>query len=176
MDVDETLLGSLRPLSGRTAVRFERTYRTTATDLWSAVTDPARVGRWLAPLSGDLQPGGGWRLDFGDDESSGTVLRCQPPHLLEVSWDFPGEPTSRVTVQVAPGATAEGGPSSHLVLEHVLLPGAQAAGYGAGWHAHLDGLAAELQDGPPAAWDEVFAAVLPRYRSRAAGTTGAHGS
>ena len=51
-----------------------------------------------------------------------------------------------------------------LVLDHRQLPPNQAAGYGAGWQAHLDGLAGlDL-----AGWDARFAEFLPGYREQLA--------
>ena len=34
-----------------------RTYPTDVDDLWDAVTDPARIARWFAPVTGDLRLG-----------------------------------------------------------------------------------------------------------------------
>ena len=58
---DNDLLGALRADGSRAAVRFERTYATTCEDLWSAVTEPERLARWFAPVSGDLAVGGATR-------------------------------------------------------------------------------------------------------------------
>jgi hypothetical protein len=51
-------------------------------------------------------------------------------------------------------------------LEHVALGIDHAAGYAAGWHAHLDALRDELEGGS-GSWDERFADVLPSYRQAA---------
>jgi uncharacterized protein YndB with AHSA1/START domain len=156
------LEGALRPDGDRLAVRFERRYCTAAADLWQAVTDPARLARWFAPVSGDLRVGGSYRVDFGEDQvATGTVRECTPPHAFRATWDFPGEPTSLVSVRVE--AVAGG---SLLVLEHTRLPLDQGAGYGAGWHAYLDALGADLGGGEPPDWEARFAALVGAYRAR----------
>ncbi|GAB2683465.1 SRPBCC family protein [Thalassiella azotivora] len=159
------LPGALRLDRDGHAVRFERRYATTAEDLWSALTEPDRLARWLAPVTGELAAGGRYRVDFGGgDEATGVVQECRPPHLLVVSWDFPGEPTSRVVVELAAAAAGAG---TVLVLDHSRLPADQAVGYGAGWHAYLDGLGDHLTGAAAGDWDARFTALLPAYRDRA---------
>jgi uncharacterized protein YndB with AHSA1/START domain len=154
-----TLQGALRPDADRVAVRFERRYPATATEVWSAVTDPERISRWLAPTT--LLEDGRYRIDFSDGYATvGEVVECDPPRSLVVTWDFPDEPTSRVAVEVLPD-----GDGSLLVLDHTRLPLNQGAGYGAGWEAHLAGLEAQLAGQIPPDWDERFGALLPAYLS-----------
>ena len=158
-----TLQGALRPDADRLAVRFERRYPATPAEVWSAITEPGRVGRWLAPAT--LLGDGRYRLDFGDDHvTTGEVETCDPPHALVVSWDFEGEPASRVSVEVRPE-----GDGSVLVLDHTRLPQDQGAGYGAGWEAHLATLEAQLSGASSPDWDERFGAMLPAYRAALAG-------
>lgn len=160
---DTLLDGLLRRDGDRLAVRFERRYATPAADLWDALTAPDRVARWLAALTVDARVGGAYRLDFAPDQTTrGTVLVCEPPRHLRVTWEFTGEPESVVDVVLTP----DGDDAVALVLDHTRLPVDQGAGYGAGWHAHLDGLHA-LTGGPETAWDSVFGEVLPRYRAQA---------
>lgn len=158
-----TLQGALRPDADRLAVRFERRYPATPAEVWSAVTEPDRVSRWLAPTT--LHEDGRYRLDFGDGHQTvGEVVTCDPPRALVVSWDFPGEPASRVAVEVRPD-----GDGAVLVLDHTRLPQDQGAGYGAGWEAHLSTLEAQLRGTPARDWGEHFAALLPAYRDALAG-------
>jgi uncharacterized protein YndB with AHSA1/START domain len=157
-----TLRGALRLDGDRLAVRFERRYAASPAEVWSAVTEPGRIGRWLAPTS--LLGDGRYRIDFGGgQETTGTIEVCDPPHALVVTWDFPGEPPSRVSVGITPD-----GDGAVLVLDHARLPQEQGVGYGAGWEAYLDRLAAELTGGAPPGWDDRFTELLPAYRSAAA--------
>ncbi len=153
-----TLQGALRPDADRLAVRFERRYAATPAEVWDAVTEPERIGRWLAPVTmlGDRH----YRLDFGDDHATvGEVVTCDPPHSLTVTWEFTGEPASRVALEVRAD-----GDGAVLVLDHTRLPNDQGAEYGAGWEAHLATLEAQLTGAAPPDWDERFSTLRPAYR------------
>jgi uncharacterized protein YndB with AHSA1/START domain len=161
-----SLRGALRPDADRLAVRFERRYPATPAEVWSAVTEPERIARWLAPTT--LLDDRRYRIDFGDDQrTTGEIVRCDPPRSLLVTWDFAGEPTSRVSLHVRPD-----GDGAVLVLDHARLPRNQGAGYGAGWEAYLARLEAELSEAAPPDWDERFAALLPAYRAAAGALPG----
>lgn len=41
--------GDLRADGARRGVRFERLYKATAEELWSALTRPEQLARWLTP-------------------------------------------------------------------------------------------------------------------------------
>lgn len=62
---------------------FTRSYETTVEDLWDACTDPERLRRWYAPVSGDLRVGG--TFEQVNMVGSGTILACDAPHLLKLS-------------------------------------------------------------------------------------------
>ncbi|HEX5533700.1 MAG TPA: SRPBCC domain-containing protein [Actinomycetales bacterium] len=178
-----TIDGVLRLEADAVAVRFERHYATDVADLWSAITKPARLARWFETVEaadGGLCEGGGYRIDWGEGGiTEGAIERCRPPHELQVTWTFPGEPTSLLVVQLRPasgGADAVEGdePGAVLVIDHSRLPATQAAGYGAGWHAYLDRLAAEgVASGSDDAasphggfdWDQRWSELMPAYRA-----------
>ncbi|WP_312179694.1 SRPBCC domain-containing protein [Arthrobacter sp.] len=52
-------------------------------EVWNALTDPARIGAYFAEPQGDFRRGGDYELP---GFSRGTILRCDPPRLLTVSW------------------------------------------------------------------------------------------
>jgi Activator of Hsp90 ATPase homolog 1-like protein len=56
------ILGSLRSAGGAGIVRIEDRYDTGIDDLWSALTDPRRLAGWYGEVTGDLRPGGEFRL------------------------------------------------------------------------------------------------------------------
>jgi uncharacterized protein YndB with AHSA1/START domain len=150
-----TDLGTVAPDGERRRLRFERFYDAPPEELWSALTEPERLARWLAP--GEI--GETVRLEFEDDNVvTGRVLAFEPPRVLEYEWHYPGEDESVVRFELSP---AESG-GTVLVLEHRLLNEAQSIGYAAGWHAHLDVL-----DGAPS-WNERFEELLPRYSEASA--------
>src|SRR6266581_7341804 len=79
------ILGSLRSADGKGVVRVEDRFDTDIDDLWSALTDPARLARWLGEFEGDLRLGGEFRARFFASgwEGTGRVDVCEPPrHLL----------------------------------------------------------------------------------------------
>lgn len=163
----EDLVAVLRGDPDGPALRVEQVLATSADDLWEAITSPERLGRWMADttLDGDPQVGVRYRIDFGDGaETTGTVTRCEPPRVLEVTWELEGEPDSLVRVEVSAEGSAAG-ERARLVLDHRRLPVNQVHGHAAGWQAHLATLAAQLLGAEPPSWDGTFARVLPAYRA-----------
>lgn len=159
--------GALRADGERRSIHFERRYDTNAEDLWSAISDPSRLARWFARVEGDLSSGGSFEILFDDDDpdqrTQGRIQVCSPPRQLEVTWEFRGEADSVLTVELRPEGAA-----TRLVLDHRRLPDREAAGYGAGWHLHLDALEAHVAGSDMPAWDQRYPELLPAYREQAA--------
>ncbi|MET0788625.1 MAG: SRPBCC family protein [Cellulomonas sp.] len=157
--------GVLTPGEVGVTVRFERRYATTTADLWSCVTEPDRLRRWLGPVYGDLRAGGRYELRMGDDVAGspqnavGEVLECDAPRRLVLTWEFPGEEATSIVVTLADD---DGG--ALLVLEHLDLSESAARGYGGGWHASLDQLDDYAAGRPVRPWEQLFDAALPHYR------------
>jgi uncharacterized protein YndB with AHSA1/START domain len=159
--------GQLRAEGDRSGVRFERRYDATPEELWSALTEPERLGRWLADVAElELRVGGRFHLRWsesdGTQRTDGSVLALEPGRLLELNWTYPDEPDSTVRFELRPD-----GDGTILVLDHRGLPPAAIAGYGAGWHSHLDSLAAHLVGGE-ADWSARFQELGPAYEREAA--------
>ena len=77
----------------------------------------------------DLRIGGSIDLDFGEPGlAGGPILDLIVERAVEFEWHFPGEKPSVVRFELTP---ENGG--TRFTLNHRLLPGDQAAGYGAGW-------------------------------------------
>ena len=118
------ILGSLRSADGAGVVRIEDRYDTGIDDLWSALTDPSRLARWYGQVSGDLRPGGEFRLFIESDDWDGTgrVAACEAPRRLAVttretdeSWrKGRGAPPYDETIEAT--LTADGG-QTILVIE-----------------------------------------------------------
>ncbi len=95
----QELVAVLRGGPAGSALRVEQVFATTASDLWEAMTSPTRIGRWMATttLDGDPAVGTRFRIDVGAGaETTGAVTRCEPPRLLEVTWELAGEPDRRL--------------------------------------------------------------------------------
>src|SRR6266511_2497717 len=81
------ILGSMRRVDEhRGAVRVEDVYNTDIDDLWSAVTDPDRLRRWIATVEGDFKVGGIVQTLFTSTwEGPGRIDVCDPPNRLVVT-------------------------------------------------------------------------------------------
>lgn len=110
------------------SVQMTRRYQAAIDDVWSALTDPARVERWFFPLHGDLHAGGTFQLE---GNAGGDILECEPPQLLKVTY---GGPTSLVHLRLS----QDGDNETVLDLEHTVpiemaQSGAGALYVGPGW-------------------------------------------
>ena len=159
------ILGSLRSADGAGVLRIEDRYNTHIDDLWSALTDPGRLARWIAEVEGDLRVGGQFRARFTSGwEGTGHVEACEPPRRLRVltrGADEPGEEVLEATL------TADGD-QTVLFIEARGLPMEYLAAHGAGWQVHLEDLAAHLAGRErcdiKARWSE----LIPSYQDLAA--------
>jgi uncharacterized protein YndB with AHSA1/START domain len=156
-------LGRLLEDGDRRTVRFERRLEASVEEVWDALVDPERLRRWLAEASVDAREGGSVELRFTDETGgrvSGTIRVFDPPRTLEYEWRFEGERDSVVRFELR---ASDGG--TELTLVHRRLGADAAAGYSAGWHAHLDLLAEALAGDVRTDWQERFEALLPAYVS-----------
>ncbi|MEO8261810.1 MAG: SRPBCC family protein [Pseudolysinimonas sp.] len=145
---DSKLLGELREEDGLGVVRVEDVYSTHIDDLWSAITQPDRLKRWIADVVGDLRVGGEFRATFTSHWSgSGIVEVCDAPNLLRVRTWLPGEDATVMEAQL----TAEGD-GTRLVIEERGLPLGEYADHGAGWQVHAEDLHAHLEGREPSDW------------------------
>ena len=155
-------------LEGAThTLRFERLLRFSPEETWAALTEPARLGEWLAEAEVAPGPNGSVTLDFGEGgKESGRITAWDPPQLLAYEWNFVGETPSHVRFELA---SVDEGSATRLTLEHTRLAADISPNYGAGWHAHLDQLEGHLEGDVPD-WGELFAELQPRYAEIAAAT------
>lgn len=124
------------------AVIASTVYATDAADLWDALTSPARLARWFAPVSGDLRLGGRFQVE---GNASGTITECVSPHRIAATWEFGGGLT---WIEIALTAEEKG---TRLELQHIapLSPHWEMFGPGAvgvGWDLGFMGLARHLAE------------------------------
>ncbi len=127
------------------SVTISQAYDTDVEDLWDACTNPERLPRWFAPVSGELRLGGRYQIE---GNAAGTVERCDPPKEFSATWEYGGE-VSWIEVRLSPDA--DGG--ARFELEHIAHvdderwaefgPGAVGLGY----DMALTGLATHLRSG-----------------------------
>ena len=169
------ILGSLRSADGKGIARIEDRYDTDIDDLWSALTDPARLARWHGQVEGDLRPGGEFRLylEADDLEATGRVEACEPPRRLLVTTRETDESYLRGN-GVPPfdesleATLTPDGDQTILVIEVKGMPLDKVAFYGAGWQIHAENLAAYIagreRGDTEARWND----LVPPYQDLAA--------
>jgi uncharacterized protein YndB with AHSA1/START domain len=143
---------------------FTRSYETTIDDLWDACTDPERLKRWYAPVTGDFRVGGSFeQVNMG----SGTILACEAPTLLKLSL---GGGADEIEVRLSPGAD-EG--TTTLELQHATTLDSHNIGgqmydaifcMGGGYYPRLYALDLYLRGELPDDYDSAAFHLIPELR------------
>ena len=141
-----TVTGTMTALDDeRGSVRVEDVYDTDIHDLWQACTDPERLARWIARVSGDLREGGTVECVFTSTWTGPARIDvCDAPHHLRLTQ----EPGTDDETELEAWLTTEGS-RTRLVVEERGLPRGALHFYGAGWQTHLEDLGRALADGGP---------------------------
>lgn len=156
-------------VSAADTVRIERMLPGPVERLWQYLVDPERRALWLA--SGDMLQRAGDRVEFvfrnsglsePDDKApekyaavsdearmQASVILCEPPRLLSMTWGSPSGEDSEVCFELIPRDE-----QVLLVVTHSRLPDRdEMLSVASGWHTHLEILAARLQGvTPPSFW------------------------
>jgi uncharacterized protein YndB with AHSA1/START domain len=142
MTSDNRIVGTLRTVNGKGVVRMEDRFDTGIDDLWSALTDPTRLARWLGEFDGDLRLGGEFKARFfaSEWEGAGKVEVCDPPRRLVVSTTD----ASSTDEHIIEATLSADGDRTVLILEERGMPVNLLAAYGAGIQIHVEDLAAHL--------------------------------
>ncbi len=159
------ILGSLRSADGKGVVRMEDRFDTDIDDVWSALTDPRRLARWLGEFEGDLRLGGEYRARFYSSgwEGNGRVEVCEPPRrLLVINAEEDRDE------HVIEATLAADGDHTILVLEERGMPVNLLAAYGAGIQVHVEDLAAHLAGRERCDADARWTELQPAYEELAA--------
>ena len=154
-----TTTGTMRALDEKKgAVRVEDVYETDIHDLWQACTEPDRLGRWIAEVSGDLRVGSRIQAAFTSTWTGSILIEvCEAPRHLLLTM----EPGTEDECQIEAWLT-EDGPRTRLVVEERGLPVDHLPGHGAGWQAHLEDLGRSLA-GERSNWRERWTQLTPVY-------------
>jgi len=169
---DRRILGSLRSAEGKGSVRIEDRLDADVDEVWSALTAPPRLARWLGEVEGDLRPGGEFRAHFFASgwEGTGRVEVCEPPQRLLVLTRDADEPDATDEHAIEVTLTADGD-RTVLAWEEREMPVNLLPAYGAGVQVHVEDLAAHLAGrercDAAARIDELF----PAYRELASGVS-----
>jgi uncharacterized protein YndB with AHSA1/START domain len=141
--------GQLPAGAGR-AIRLQRDYDAPIDEVWDALSNPERIGRWFLPVSGDYRVGGRYQLE---GNAGGEIIACERPHRLKVTWTY-GEVTSDADISEVEVrlSTIDGG-ATRFELEHTaIVPDEMWSEYGPGsvgigWDHALHGLGVHLGGG-----------------------------
>ena len=149
---------------GRQRLEFRRSWPDPIEDVWSALTEPERLARWIGVYDGERAVGGRgtFAMTHEEGESVGepmTIVECDPPRRLVIEWVQQDADAWQVDLDL----WQEG---DRTVLRFVQFYGAGAdvTDFLLGWHWYLDKLGAEVGGAPaPADWDTFLAEVGPAY-------------
>jgi uncharacterized protein YndB with AHSA1/START domain len=151
-------------------IRFDRTYPVPIETAWDYLTRRDLLELWLADAVIEPRVGGRVDLQFAEDpcrdekacHSMGTVLEWNPPTRLSYTWQEEHangpEDATFVIFELAP---VEGG--TQLNLTHKRLVADKRYLYGAGWHAHLEVMAARIAGSAPGVFSILFNEILAVY-------------
>ena len=148
-------LGSIsRTYDGRVALRFERGFPHSPERVLSVLTESEYLDAWFpASVDWDLTPGAQLQFRTTGEQvrrfdlpaghtASGSVLVVHPGRILELMWD-----SDILHWELAP----DGSGGCWLTLTHTTDTEDDAYAHGAGWHAGLEVVEAQL-DGRPIDW------------------------
>jgi uncharacterized protein YndB with AHSA1/START domain len=134
------------PAGDGKTIRLQRDYEAPIDDVWDALTNPERIGRWFLPISGDYRLGGRYQFE---GNAGGEILECDRPDRLKVTWVYGdgAADASEVEIRLSP----VGADATRLEFEHTAVvpeefwtqygPGA----VGVGWDMGLLGLSLHLR-------------------------------
>ena len=165
MSVDERYGVVTEEPGGARRLQFRRSWPDPIEDVWSALTEPQRLARWIGTYDGERGVGGAGTFRMTHEETAGdepageamTIVECDPPRRLVVEWTAEQHWRVDLDLSVEDGRTV-------LSFSQVFAPGTDVGDYAAGWHWYLDKFEAELVGRPqPADWDTFLAEVGPGY-------------
>ena len=129
----------LTTAEGRSAVVVRHRFPHPPQHVWRGITETDSLAAWF-PGAAEIEPRIGGTVRYpgaeGTDAGHGTVLACDPPHLLAFTWD-----TDTLTFTLEAD-----GDGTVLTLTHAFDDHAGAASFATGWEACLAGLA-QVADG-----------------------------
>jgi uncharacterized protein YndB with AHSA1/START domain len=115
-------------------LRFTRRYSAAPEEVWSALTEPESLRRWLAaPVEIDLRSGGSFRLQLSDRETmEGRIRTVEPRRTLELDWARADEEPSVLRFELS-----RDGDGTVLVLDHRRIEAQLGMRYAAVWERRL---------------------------------------
>jgi uncharacterized protein YndB with AHSA1/START domain len=144
----------------RLQLRYERHLAHAPDKVWRALTEPEHISAWFpTDIVGERAAGADLSFPFRQGEGptmTGRFLAFDPPAKLEIEW---GEEILRFDL-------APDGEGTALTMTVVFDELGKAARDGAGWHACLDALAADLDGLTGGAPEDRWRQVHEQYVDR----------
>jgi uncharacterized protein YndB with AHSA1/START domain len=161
------ILGSLRAADDTGAVRMEDRFDAAIDDVWSALTDPARLAVWYGEVEGDLRPGGAYRarLHASGWRGTGRIEAFESPQHMLVVTTMDGDEPSEGELELTLRAD---GDQTVVVWEERGMPANLLAAYGAGIQVHVEDLRSYLAGGERCDADARWQELSPAYEELAA--------
>jgi len=142
--------------------------------IWSYLTDSDMRRKWLAAGDMDMSVGAPFEFVWRNDELSATpgsrpegfpeeqrmesrITELDPPNRISFTWQGSGD----VTFDLEPR-----GKQVLLTVIHRSLPASSKLGISAGWHMHLDILAARAEGKEPTSFWEGWTELRKEYERR----------
>jgi uncharacterized protein YndB with AHSA1/START domain len=169
-------------LLDETTVRFERLLPGPVERVWAYLTESDKRARWLCGGDVEMVIEGHVDMHFhnvslSSDEDierpdkyqdmpermsfTGSVTRCEPPHVLEHTWEFDDE-SSLVCYELT-----EEGDKVRLVLTHRRLETKDTVlSVSGGWHTHLNLLVDVLNGSKPRPFYKMQLQYEAEYRRK----------
>ncbi len=149
--------------TGERDLLLTRTLPMSADDLWAAITESDRLGRWYGTYEGATGVGREVQVTMTAEEGAPTepahILECEAPVRLALRLGS-AEPGWVVTLAIE-GA----GDTATLTFGQALAEGIDPADVGPGWEFYLDRLAAAEAGQPLPDWDDTYLELADHYRS-----------
>lgn len=136
---------------GQDLMILTRTFQAAIADVWAAVTEPARMARWIGTWTGDPASGSvSFRMTAEGDDATGQswdIRVCEPPHTWTVhTADESGVWSLELRLIEEDGITT-------LEFTHVIHDPSVVETVGPGWEYYLDRLVAAETEEDPATMD-----------------------
>jgi uncharacterized protein YndB with AHSA1/START domain len=168
-DAGGRILGTLLTADGAGVVRMEDRFDASVDDVWSALTDPARLAVWYGEVDGDLRVGGQYRAHLHASGWSGVgrIEACEQPQRLLVATAMDADEANGKAGEIEVTLTAESD-KTRVVWEERGMPVELLAAYGAGIQVHVEDLRSYLAGGARCDANARWQELSPAYQQLAA--------
>ena len=113
-------------MTGQCAVRLTRRYVATPAEVWSVLTEPVSLARWLGEAD--------WAA------AGGSLREVEAERVLELDWQPAGEDLSLVRFELS-----RDGDATVLVLDHRQIEARLGMAYSQSWTERLDRMEEKLR-------------------------------